>query len=87
MREDHLFLIKKKEIEHHKSIVSNPTVRERVKEMIKAEKNGTSHRQGAPDMGIERSIEIDVDIRFTVREVYLWSIWYKFVGLSRINFR
>lgn len=37
MQEDPLFLIKKKEIEHHKNLVANPLLRERVKDMLKAE--------------------------------------------------
>ena len=34
----------------------------------------------ALDMGIERSIGIDVDIRFYFIQVYLWSMWYKTSG-------
>ena len=38
MQEDPLFLIKKKEADHHKSLVDNPLIRERVRQMVRAEK-------------------------------------------------
>ena len=39
MQEDPLFVIKKKEAEHHKSLVDNPLIRERVRQMMRAEKH------------------------------------------------
>jgi hypothetical protein len=38
MQEDPLFAIKKKEAEHHKSLIDNPLIRERVRQMVKAER-------------------------------------------------
>lgn len=38
MQEDPLFVIKRKEAEHHKSLIENPLIRERVRQMVRAEK-------------------------------------------------
>lgn len=38
LQEDPLFLIKKEEAKHHKNLMENPLVRERVKQLLKAEK-------------------------------------------------
>jgi hypothetical protein len=58
LQEDPLFLIKKEEAKHHKNLVDNPLVRERVRQMLKAEREREIKREASADRYIsERRTE------------------------------
>ncbi len=66
IQEDPLFLIKKEEAKHHKSLVENPLVRERVKQLLKAEKEREASKV-KQEMGLESHTEYDRNLTMTPR--------------------